>query len=93
MSANILLNSLNELGKRDKMRGLPSILFLFCNKFNKFNNTGARMIYSIYYVPKIAYNSHFWRETLRICHYIRSFVIDVITLCYKICKPLVIYRF
>ena len=43
MSAHVLLNLLNELGKRDKMRGLPSILSLFCNKFNKFNNTRARM--------------------------------------------------
>ena len=25
MSAHVLLNLLNELGKRDKMRGLPSI--------------------------------------------------------------------
>ena len=38
MSAHVLLNLLNELGKRDKMRGLPSILSLFCNEFNKFNN-------------------------------------------------------
>ena len=29
MSAHILLNLLNELGKRDKMRGLPSNLSLF----------------------------------------------------------------
>ena len=29
MSAHVLLKSLNELGKRDKMRGLPSILSLF----------------------------------------------------------------
>ena len=28
MSAHILLNLLNKLGKRDKMRGLPSILSL-----------------------------------------------------------------
>ena len=27
MSAHVLLNLLNKLGKRDKMRGLPSILF------------------------------------------------------------------
>ena len=40
MSAHVLLNLLNELGKRDKMRGLPSILPLFRNEFNKFNNTG-----------------------------------------------------
>ena len=43
MSAHVLLNLLNELGKRDKMRGLPSILSLFRIKFNKFNNTRARM--------------------------------------------------
>ena len=41
MSAHVLLNLLNELGKRDKMRGLPSILFLFRNELNKFNNTRA----------------------------------------------------
>ena len=36
MSANVLLNLLNDLGKRDKMRGLPSILSLLRNEFNKF---------------------------------------------------------
>ena len=50
MSAHVLLNLLKELGKRDKMRGLPSILSLFCNEFNKFNNTGARMLDSIYHM-------------------------------------------
>ena len=40
MSAHhVLLNLLNELGTRDKMRGLPSIFSLFRNEFNKFNNT------------------------------------------------------
>ena len=43
MGAHVLLNLLNELGKRDQMRDLTSILSLFRNKFNKFNNTGARM--------------------------------------------------
>ena len=43
MSAHVLLNLLNELGKRDKMRGLPSILSLFRNDLKKINNTGARM--------------------------------------------------
>ena len=38
MSAHVLLDLLNELGKSDKMRGLPSILSLFHNEFNKFNN-------------------------------------------------------
>ena len=45
MSAHVLLNSLNELGK-DKMRGFAEHL---PNEFNKFNNTGARMKNSIYY--------------------------------------------
>ena len=32
MSAQVLLNLLNELEKRDKMRGLPSILSLFSQR-------------------------------------------------------------
>ena len=39
MSARFLLNLLKELQKRDKMQGLPSILSLFCDEFNKINNT------------------------------------------------------
>ena len=50
MSAYVLLNLLNKLEKRDKMRGLPSILSLFCKRFNKFNNTGAQMLDSIYHM-------------------------------------------
>ena len=41
MSAHVLFNLLNELGKSDKMRGLSSILLLFRNEFNRFNNTRA----------------------------------------------------
>ena len=50
MSAYVLLSLLNKLGKRDKMRGLPSILFLFRNEFNKFNDTRARMLDAIYHM-------------------------------------------
>ena len=50
MSAHVLLNSLIKLRKNDKMRGLPSILTLFCNEFNKINNTRARMLDSIYHM-------------------------------------------
>ena len=50
MSAHVLVNLLNELGKSDKMQGLPSILSLFHNKFNKFYSTGAQMIDSIYHM-------------------------------------------
>ena len=49
MSAHVLLILLNELGKRDKMRGLLSILTLFRNVFNKFNKIRARMLDSIYH--------------------------------------------
>ena len=50
MSAHVLLNLLNLLRKRDKMRGFPSILSLFRNEFNKFNNTRARMLDSLYHM-------------------------------------------
>ena len=61
MSAHVLLNLLNELGKKYKMRGLPSILSLFRNEFNKFNNTRARMLNSIYHMANTL-KSHFWRK-------------------------------
>ena len=63
MSAHVLLNLLNELGKRDKMRGLLSILSHFCNEFNKFNNTRARMLDSIYHMTNTL-KSHFWRKNV-----------------------------
>ena len=50
MSTHVLLNLLNKLGKRDKMRGLPSISYLFRNEFNNFNNTGARLLDCIYHM-------------------------------------------
>ena len=59
MSAHVLLNLLNELGKSDKLRGLPSILLLFRSEFNKFNNTGARMLDYIYHMTNNL-KSHFW---------------------------------
>ena len=46
MSAHVLLILLSQLGKRDKMRGLPSILSLFRNEFN----TQAQMLDPIYHM-------------------------------------------
>ena len=63
MSAHVLLNLLNELGKRDKTRGLPSILSLFLNEFDKFNNTRARMLDSIYHMTNTL-KSDFWRKNV-----------------------------
>ena len=50
MSAHVLLNLLKELGKSDKLRDLLNILSLFGNEFNKFNNTRAGMLDSIYHL-------------------------------------------
>ena len=38
MKAHVSFYLLNELRKRDKMRGLLSILSLFRNEFNKINS-------------------------------------------------------
>ena len=47
------------------MRGLPSILSLFRNEFNKFNNTRARMLDSISHMTHTL-KSHFWRKNVMI---------------------------
>ena len=67
MSAHVLLNLLIELRKGDKMLGLPSILSLFCNGFNKFNNTGARQLDSIFHMTlKYLKNRIFGVKTVKI---------------------------
>ena len=50
MSVHVLLDLLNELRKRDQMRGLAIILSLFHNEFYKFNDTRARMLDSMYHM-------------------------------------------
>ena len=79
MSAHVLLNLLNELGKRDKMRGLPSTLSLFRNELNKFNNTRARMLDSIYHMTLKHKNCIFGVKTLRFSLILRNVIMDVIT--------------
>ena len=59
----LLILSNNFEKKPHKMRGLPSILFLFRNEFNKFNNTRARMLDSIYDI-KNTLKSPFWRKNV-----------------------------
>ena len=54
MSAHVLLNLLNDKGE---------ILSLFSNEFNKFNNTTARMLDSIYHMTNTL-KSHFWRKNV-----------------------------
>ena len=80
MRAHVLLNLFYELGKSEKMQGLPSILSLFRNKFNKFNNTKARMLGSIYHMTLMyTLKSDFRRKRLFFCHNVHYVVMDVIT--------------
>ena len=70
MLITVLTNLSNELGKRDKMRGLSSIRSLFCNEFNIFSNTEARMLYLIYYMTlKLLFNRiSFCVKALQYCY-------------------------
>ena len=76
MSANLL----NNLGKRDKMRGLQSILSLFRNLFNKFNHTGAQTLHSIYHMTlKILKKCIFGVKTSIFSLILCNVIMDVIT--------------
>ena len=59
------------------MRGLLSILSLFCKEFNEFNNTGARMLDSICHTT-LKILLYFWCENVKILPYLRKFIMDVI---------------
>ena len=65
MSAHVLPNLLNKLRKNEDMWGLLSILSRFRNEFNKFNNTRARMLDSIYQMTlRLLWNLIFAVKTL-----------------------------
>ena len=62
------------------MRGLPSILSLFRNEFNKLNHTRARMLDSIYHDIKITLKSHFSHKN-----------IIILSLCTQRCKDVITF--
>ena len=79
MSAHVLFNLLKKLRKSDTMQGLPSI-YLFHNKFNKFNNIGAQMLDSIYYMTfKLPKDHIFGVKTSIICHLLHNIIMGVST--------------
>ena len=79
MSAQVLLNLLNELRKGDKMQGLPSNLLLFRNEFNTLNTTGAKMLDSNYHMAfKLLKNLIFGVKTSKFCHLLRDVIMDII---------------
>ena len=66
---DVLLNLLNELWKKIRCEAVPSILSGFPNEFNKFNNTGTPMQYSIYHITlKLHFIIKFCTKTSRFHH-------------------------
>ena len=64
------------------MQGLLSILSLFRNEFDKFNNTGAQMLDSIYHdfmTLELFCNHTFGPKMSRFCQLLRSSKIELIT--------------
>ena len=54
-----MMNLFNELGRRDQLRDLPSILSFSCymSVLNNFNDTGARML--DYICTSCCYGHHY----------------------------------
>ena len=69
------------------MRGLSIILSLFCNEFDKFNNTKARMLDYIYHMTFRLHVLVDSINTLLFYHYVRNFVTDVIAFPRKSVNP------
>ena len=64
MSARILLNLLNVFGKVIKYEACRAFHYICATIFYKFNNTGARMLDSIYHMTlKLIKNRLFGMET------------------------------
>ena len=81
MKALALLNLLNKLRKRDKMRGKHHIICLFPNSLNKFNNSGARRLdYINLMIAKLIKTSHLGVKMSIFCHVLCNSIIDIIPL-------------
>ena len=91
MSYHVLLNILNEeiysstketpssllsAIMENRMRGLPSVLLLLvCNEFSKLNDTGERVLDSIYHMTlTLLWSSMLVVKMLRFCKYVRKMV-------------------
>ena len=61
------------------MQGLPSILLLFRSDFNKFNNTGAQILDSVYHMTLKLIKNLIWGVKMsRLCHLLRNVIMDLI---------------
>ena len=64
-----IIEFIKRVGKKIRCEALPSILSVFPNEFNKFNNTGARMQDCIYHMTlKSHFISKFCNKTSRFRH-------------------------
>ena len=79
----------------DRIRGLPPILSLFRNRFNKFNNTGARMLgYYIYHMTlKLLWHDIFGIKNSIICHIYAALLWTPLNNIMKYVKPVVVCWF
>ena len=94
MSSHVFWIYQMSWGKAIKCEACLAFYRFFCNKFDKFNNTGAQMLDSTYHMTlPLLYNHIFVVKTLRICYLLGNIIMDVIALHYSIFKPLAVYRF
>ena len=77
MSAHVLLNLLNELRKRYKLRSMSILLSLFRNKLN--NAEAHVTLYLSYDRYNFTIKLRFWRENFKCLPYVCDVVITVIT--------------
>ena len=78
MSAHVLFNLLNELGKEIQCEACRAFYLFFAasliNSINKSTNVRFYLSYGI----KITLKSHFCCKTLHFWHYVRNVVMNVI---------------
>ena len=77
MSVHVLLNLSNKLRKRDKMRGLPSILSLSATSLINSIQFNKDSIYRR--TLKLLKNRIFGVKTSRYCHLLHNIIMDVIS--------------
>ena len=80
MSDNVLLNLLDQLGKSDKMQGLPSILSFFSptSLINSIIQDTQMLDCTYHMTLKLFKNRIFGVKTLRLRHILRNDIMDII---------------
>ena len=94
MSAHVLFACIKRVGESDNKRGLPSMLSLFRNEFDKFNCIRARMLDYFYDMTlNLLRNGVLCVTALIFCHIYTTLLRPSLHSVTKICKPLVFYPF